>query len=171
MEPALKQRLIGATILISLAVIFVPMLIGEKTPENEVVTIEIPKLPASLESKIIALPEQTEEPLAEVSISSTSGVKISQPSIPQPPVRKAVEGITAWAVQVGSFSDKKNADSLSTKLIKAGFTAFVEQSEGKSGEVYRVRVGPELNKLKAEKIKQALQQDQQLAKALVVQHP
>jgi len=171
MEPALKQRLIGATILISLAVIFVPMLIGEKIPENEVVTIDIPKLPESFESKIIALPEQSEEPMAEVSISSNAAVKITTPSIPKPPVRKAVEGITAWAVQVGSFSNKKNADSLSTKLQKAGFSAFVEQSEGKNGEVFRVRVGPELSKQKAEKIKQTLQQEQQLAKALVVQHP
>ncbi|MEW5056254.1 sporulation-like protein [Cycloclasticus sp. 46_83_sub15_T18] len=171
MEQALKQRLIGAVILISLAVIFVPMLIGGKPGDNEVVSIDIPELPKELESRIIALPEQTMEPLAKVSLSKGQPVKITSPSIAKPPLSNAVEGISAWVVQVGSFSDKKNAKGLSDQLKKAGFTAFVEQSAGKKGEIYRVRVGPELSEKQAGLIKLKLQQEQKLAKALVVQYP
>ena len=119
MEQALKQRLIGAVILISLAVIFVPMLIGGKPGDNEVVSIDIPELPKELESRIIALPEQTMEPLAKVSLSKGQPVKITTPSIAKPPLRNAVEGISAWVVQVGSFSDKKNAKGLSDQDRKS----------------------------------------------------
>ncbi|OUR88704.1 sporulation-like protein, partial [Cycloclasticus sp. 44_32_T64] len=49
MEQPLKQRLIGAIILISLAVIFVPMLIGEKPTDSEIISIEIPEAPKDLE--------------------------------------------------------------------------------------------------------------------------
>jgi len=171
MEQPLKQRLIGAIILISLAVIFVPMLIGQKPTESDIVSIEIPEPPEDLDSRILALPEQETEALAEVSISKEEGVKITKPTIPEPPKAKAVEGITAWVVQVGSFSDQKNADALSARLMKAGFTAFVEESAGKQGEIYRVRVGPELSKEKADTMKVALQKAQKLSNAIVVQYP
>jgi len=174
MEQPLKQRLIGAIILISLAVIFVPMLIGHKPTDSEVISIEIPTAPSDLDSRILSLPGQRTEVLAEVSISKKSGVKItkaSPPSIPKPPAMKTVEGITAWVVQVGSFSDQQNANALSTKLMKAGFTAFVEQSSGKKGDVFRVRVGPELSKEKADTVNVKLQKEHKLPHAIVVQYP
>jgi len=171
MEQALKQRLIGAVILISLAVIFVPMFIGGSVQDDEVISIDIPKPPKELESRIVTLPEQPIEELAEVSISKDKPVKVKQPTIPEAPKQKVVEGISAWVIQVGSFSDQANANGLSDKLKKAGFTAFVEQSSGKTGDVFRVRVGPELSKKQADLIKLKLQKEQKLDSALVVQYP
>tara|TARA_R110002074_G_scaffold170006_1_gene332208 strand:+ start:43016 stop:43531 length:516 start_codon:yes stop_codon:yes gene_type:complete len=171
MEQPLKQRLIGATIIISLAVIFVPMLIGHQPSESDVITIDIPEEPTDLDSKILALPEQENEVLAEVSISKETGVKVSKPAIPKPPEVKAVEGVTAWVVQVGSFSEQKNADNLANKLKIAGYVAFVEQTEGKIGEIYRVRVGPELSKEKADAVATQLQTEEKLPNAIVVQYP
>ncbi|MEO1888356.1 MAG: SPOR domain-containing protein, partial [Cycloclasticus sp.] len=134
MEQPLKQRLIGAIILISLAIIFVPMLIGQKPTESDVISIDIPKAPKDLDSRILALPEQEIEMVAKVTISDKGGVKVIKATIPEPPKMKPVEGITAWVVQVGSFSDQKNADALSDKLKKLGYTAFVEQSAVKQGD-------------------------------------
>ncbi|MFT6625316.1 MAG: DedD protein [Cycloclasticus sp.] len=171
MEQPLKQRLIGATIIISLAVIFVPMLIGHQPTESDVITIDIPEEPSDLDSKILALPEQENEVLAEVSISKETGVKVSKPAIPKPPEVKTVEGVTAWVVQVGSFSEQKNADNLANKLKMAGYVAFVEQTEGKIGEVYRVRVGPELSKEKADAVATQLQTEEKLPNAIVVHYP
>jgi len=174
MEQPLKQRLIGAIILISLAVIFVPMLIGQKPTDSDIISIEIPEPPKDLDSRILSLPEQETETLAEVSISKESGIKVtksSPPAIPKPPTAKRVEGITAWVVQVGSFSGEENANALSTKLMKAGFTAFVEQSSGKKGDVFRVRVGPELSKEKADAINAKLQKEHELPNAIVVKYP
>ena len=47
MEPALKQRVIGAVVLIALAVIFLPMLIKGPAPESGAsnVPLELPKAP------------------------------------------------------------------------------------------------------------------------------
>ena len=174
MEQPLKHRLIGAVILISLAVIFVPMLIGQKPTDTDIITIEIPEAPKDIEPNTPTLAEQEDEVLATVSISKESGVKItelSKPTIPEPPQTKTVEGISAWVVQVGSFSDSKNANALASKLKAAGFTAFVEQSSIKSGDIFRVRVGPELSKEKAEVINTKLQKEQSLPKAIVVQYP
>ncbi len=171
MEQALKQRLIGAVILISLAIIFVPMLIGGDVPDDDIVSIDIPQPPVELESRIVALPEQQPDVLAEVSIAKGEPVKVTKPRIPKAPEQKIVEGISAWVVQVGSFSSQTNANALSDKLKKAGFTAFVEQSAAKGGDVFRVKVGPELSKKQADAIKLKLQQEQKLVSALVVQYP
>ncbi|PHS71990.1 MAG: sporulation-like protein [Cycloclasticus sp.] len=171
MEQPLKQRLIGAVILISLAVIFVPMLIGNKPNSSQPFSIEIPEPPKNIDSRILVLPEQEKEELAEVSISKDAVVEIKKPTIPAPPPKKSVEGLTAWVVQVGSFSDQKNADALSTKLKSAGFSAFVEQMAGKSGDVYRVRIGPELSKEKADAMKLTLHTGHQLKNAIVVKYP
>jgi len=47
MEPALKQRLLGAAVLIALAIIFVPMFLGNTPPKSDsaVQSLEIPALP------------------------------------------------------------------------------------------------------------------------------
>ena len=47
MEPALKQRLVGAAVLVALAVIFLPMLIQGPAPESGVadVPLEAPAAP------------------------------------------------------------------------------------------------------------------------------
>ncbi len=174
MEQPLKQRLIGATIVISLAVIFLPMFIGQKPADTDIITIDIPTEPSEPTPNIQTLPEQKEEIVAKVSISKESGVKISEqgpPTIPSPPEVKTVEGISAWVVQVGSFSDSKNANSLASKLKSAGFTAFVEPSSVKTGDIFRVRVGPELDKEKAEAISVKLQKEQKLSNTIVIQYP
>ena len=171
MEQPLKQRLIGAIILISLAIIFVPMLIGNKPNESQSISIEIPEPPKDIDSLIPTLPEQERDMLAEVSISKDTGVKISKQTILVMPPLKLAEELNAWVVQVGSFSERKNADALSAKLKLAGFTTFVEQIVGDNAEVYRVRVGPELGKEKADAMKSKLQKELKLVKAIVVKYP
>lgn len=171
MEQPLKQRLIGAVILISLAVIFIPMVIGQKPTALEVISIEIPEPPKDLNSKIVALPKQSKEVFAEISISKDTGVVVTKAVIPSPPKVEVVEIIKGWVIQVGSFSDEKNANGLSDKLKKAGFTSFVQKSVGKKSALYRVRVGPELKKDKAESIKDKLQKQLKLTNAIVVKYP
>jgi DedD protein len=59
---------------------------------------------------------------------------------------KAQVGLSAWAVQVGSFANAANAVALRDALRGRGFTAFVERS----GErITRVYVGPEINRQRA----------------------
>jgi len=53
---------------------------------------------------------------------------------PSPPVH-------AFVVQLAAFADDKGANSLATKLKKAGYAAFVEPVHTSRGTLWRVRVG------------------------------
>jgi DedD protein len=55
-----------------------------------------------------------------------------------------------WAVQLGSFGDKNNAEKLATDLRKQGFAAFLSQLSTDSGLLQRVRVGPQKDRESAE---------------------
>lgn len=69
------------------------------------------------------------------------------------------QGLKRWVVQLGSFSKKDNADVLVTKLRAQGFNAYNDsiQVAGK-GTMYRVRIGPELDKKRALAMQKKLQQ-------------
>jgi DedD protein len=54
MEVALKQRLVGASVIIALAVIFIPMLFdNSSTNQNQSISINIPDEPENLQQKVI----------------------------------------------------------------------------------------------------------------------
>ncbi|MFK8011631.1 MAG: SPOR domain-containing protein [Marinicellaceae bacterium] len=54
MELALKQRLVGASVIIALAVIFIPMLFdNSNNSQNQSITINIPNEPEDLKNKVI----------------------------------------------------------------------------------------------------------------------
>lgn len=55
-----------------------------------------------------------------------------------------------WAVQVGSFASRENAEKLTRQLKGKGFAASVSESSGKGGKrLWRVRVGPEADRAAA----------------------
>jgi DedD protein len=64
---------------------------------------------------------------------------------------------TAWMVQAGSFSGEGNARALAEKLRKQNIPAFVETVSGSSGVSYRVRVGPGLNRGRAEQVQKQIE--------------
>ncbi|TDR16842.1 SPOR domain-containing protein [Marinicella litoralis] len=70
----------------------------------------------------------------------------------------ASQGQLGWVIQLGSFSEKSNAIELRNKVSAAGFRGFVDvivNSQGKS--FYRLRVGPLMEKIDAEKTKSEIQ--------------
>ena len=73
-------------------------------------------------------------------------------------------------VQAGSFSKRENAIRLRDKLRTSGYPAFVEKITSKNMSVYRVRIGPEVRRVKAEKIQTEIKTKLNL-KSIVVAHP
>ena len=63
-----------------------------------------------------------------------------------------------WAVQLGSFSNPQNAEKLAADLRAQGFAAFLSQLSTSSGELHRVRVGPQKDREAAEAMAARLQQ-------------
>ncbi len=69
MDLALKQRLVGASVLIALAVIFLPLLFDGSTQEgNQSITIEIPQEPQELTQKVLSIDGNTKTNKAELEI-------------------------------------------------------------------------------------------------------
>jgi DedD protein len=64
-----------------------------------------------------------------------------------------------WAVQLGSFASRANADKLEHRLKSEGFAAFVSQAGAGSSLRYRVRVGPMADRAGAERIIARLRKD------------
>jgi DedD protein len=58
----------------------------------------------------------------------------------------------AWVLQLGSFTDKKNAESLRQKLYKSDVSAYVKRFNLSGRAIYRVIVGPKFDRRSVEKM-------------------
>lgn len=74
-----------------------------------------------------------------------------------------------WAVQLGSFQDKQNANKLITQLRKKGLSAFSKESTLNQKRITRVFVGPTTDTIKAHKMIQQLNKEFQI-KAILVRY-
>ena len=77
--------------------------------------------------------------------------KNSSPKVSHLPIFKK-----AWMVQLGTFSNRKNAFRLRDKLRKDGFDGHTKEVKLKGKTAIRVFTGPFVNKLEATKTKQRL---------------
>ena len=171
-ETPLKQRLVGATVLVALGVIFIPMLLeGGKDDARLTVSMEIPPQPRlEFEDRLetspqtVTVDEQPLQPLKEAIApvkqqhSPPTATKAPSSQSPGPVVKEAPKAEKAvssevtkdaagdnrgqWVVQAGSFSRETNAIVLRDQLKTNGFKAFVENASTGAGSVYRVRIGP-----------------------------
>ncbi len=180
MDRSLKERIIGAVVLVVFAVMVVPVFLDGPSTKTEIITESV-SLPGqngqTRKIQTIVLERDRTEPVpVSVSVSgNTSGadnkpavihVKKDQPvaarSLGTGPVKsepkavgntKLVQAISPtgmWAVQLGSFSNQANADRLAADLRQQGFAAFLSQSQTESGPLHRVRIGPQKNREGAE---------------------
>jgi DedD protein len=186
MERALKERIIGAAVLVVLAVLIVPVFLDGPPQEGEVVTERV-LLPGQemQKTQTVVLDRDRTEPVPSAAqaepepepIESKPAPAASEPepkpvaSKPAPsqseaePVAsklaptesKPTPGMTAaasttgmWAVQLGSFSNKENAEKLAADLRKQGYAAFLSQLQTANGVMHRVRIGPQKDRESAE---------------------
>ena len=201
MHQRLKERLVGAAVLVVIAVIFIPMLLTGPIDSGSITKTNIPDRPTEkFNSKLVPLSDSLkpattvnkddtiiEDPvitdvnkeeradksldktLAQTGSNSNTSV-VSKKSSQEKNVKDKQVGLTAWVVQLGSFSSKVNADKLNLKLRKSGFPAFVEPLEQKKKTVYRVRVGPELLRADADAILKKIKKNMKLD-GIVVSYP
>ena len=84
------------------------------------------------------------------------------------PVRPALT--RGFAVQVGAFRAESDANTLVGRLRGAGFTAFAERINSDAGQLWRVRVGPELDRATADRRRGELKAKMALD-GMIVSHP
>jgi len=153
LDRALKQRLLGAVILAALLVIIVPEWLdgaGHRARYSQ--NIE-------MRDKPVFKPMQEIMPEASTKVTKSDS-KVSRKH----------SSIQAWALQVGSFNEEANALTLKDKLMAKRFPAYVDPLKTPKKTVYRVRIGPELDRSRLEKLKQEVLESEKL-KGMIVNHP
>ena len=175
MNDILKQRLVGALILVALGVVFWPIIFvepGDKAvahqaripPRPEVVTtpIAVPDMAGLRASPERAVPAETEpvEPPAPVIDKPAAAPTVA----PQPVERTRSEapqklaldadGVpVAWILQVASVSSADKADQLRQRLLKMNQKAYVKKVRRGDKNLYRVYIGPKFERAALEKTK------------------
>jgi len=167
MEPALKQRVIGAVVLIALAVIFLPMLIKGPAPESGAsnVPLELPKAPeGDFETRELPLVSPGQAPSggavgmnadanANPDAADTLPTVDTTATTPAPPEQGAMPAATGggnFAVSFGSYASTADADRVVKALQGAQLTAYQESVPGNGRTLHRVRIGPFATQAEAE---------------------
>jgi len=176
---SLKQRLLGASVLVALAVIFLPLLFdGAGQRAKRELDIQIPPPPPVPVSRlhIPQPPLEVEESLPEV-VKIPAKPRQQQPSetpqVVKAPVVKVQPNkadLRSWVLQVGSYKKRENARNVRDKLKKsANYHAFIQEAQSGSGQIYRVRIGPLSSRAKANALRQRLQKKEGV-QAIVLRH-
>ncbi|WP_349999630.1 SPOR domain-containing protein [Stenotrophomonas lacuserhaii] len=151
MDTSLKQRLIGAIVLVALAVIFLPMLVTgpARNSTADSVPLEVPGAPANAQF------ETRELPLAAPA-GGDSGLRGAAP-LQEPAANAAATVDTGpavaagnFAVSFGAYASKADADAVIAHLKGAQLPGFSEAATINGKQAWRVRVGPFVDRAQAE---------------------
>lgn len=155
MDAPMKQRLVGAVVLVALGVIFLPMLVKGPAPDSGVadVSIDIPEPPKSTgATQTIDLP--LEAP-AGAPAGGATGMPAPTPApatAPEPAPDQAGPGAAAgdYVVAFGSYASVTDADKVIAALRDAGLRAYREATTVAGKAAQRVRIGPFVDRAQAE---------------------
>ncbi|WP_313173785.1 SPOR domain-containing protein [Stenotrophomonas sp.] len=158
METPLKQRLIGAIVLVALAVIFLPMLVKGPAPDSGVQDVPLSAPAAPAEGQF----ETRELPL--VAPGAPAGGAVGMPAAqPETGVASAVEppanGLPAataagnYAVNFGAYGSEADADAVIAHLKKSNLPGFRQADTINGRQAWRVRIGPYADRAQAELVR------------------
>jgi DedD protein len=179
MDERLKQRIIGAVVLIVAAVVFLPMLLSgqDETVQVEVEVPEAPLLdrepiapvePAELPPAptVAAMPETLEPAPAPVEpVATPEPAPVVEPApepetvtaAPEPAPEPAPPATGDWVIQLGSFSSAANAEGLSQTLRTQGYNAYTHAVTVQGNAITRVYVGPLASREAANRLRDELE--------------
>jgi cell division septation protein DedD len=161
MDTALKQRLIGAIVLVALAVIFLPMLIKGPAPDSGVsdVPLDVPASPGGeYETRELPLVTPGNAPAGGALGLEGQGAAPAPgtvaPASASATVSAGMQPATAaagdFAVSFGAYATQSDAEAVLARLKQAQLPGFVEPATINGKPAFRVRVGPYLDRAAAE---------------------
>ena len=165
MEPALKQRVVGAAVLVALAVIFLPMLIKGPAPESGVsdVPLKLPDAPqgdGTLQTRELPLVAPGAAPASGVVGLDASDARTddaaeleSNASADASPGTAMMPAATAggdYAVSFGRYANAADADKVVAALRASQLPGYQESTTDAGRTLYRVRIGPYATQADAE---------------------
>lgn len=186
LDSGLKQRIVGALVLLALMVIFLPMLLSRQDDLQRVV-VDAPAMPQApsmpqVELDPVSVPQaqllpdepvpMTESevaaiappPAAAAAVKNTTVAPLAQAKPPvaevtPPASRLDANGLSiSWSIQLASLSSRASAQSLQKTLRGAGYNAYIRNVEGMN----RVFVGPVIERAEADRLRDQLTRQQKL---------
>ena len=174
-----RHRLIGATVLVLLAVIGFPLVFDTKPRELAAdIRIEMPDKDAVRPSQAptpppSVVPAPAPVPDAEIPVEQKAAEVVTKavvppsvmpekpqqsaakeeevPSKPDSGSEKSGDSAPRFIVQVGAFAEESKSKEVRSKLEKAGIKTYTHIAQTKEGKRIRVRVGPFATKEEAQK--------------------
>jgi DedD protein len=186
MNPILKQRLIGALVLLALFVVFRPIIFVSPIEPTTLNPVSMPPPPMintqpiqaaqSPAARISArlpkppsVPEQSEvdqqtsvDAEAEVQLAaraeqlaeaSSLDPPVARTEAPAQPMLDEQQLPVGWVLQVMASQTEVRAGALRDALKDKGYDAFVERADVNGRALYRVQIGPKIERAKLLSIK------------------
>lgn len=149
MEPALKQRLVGAGVLVALAVIFLPMLVQGPAPDSGAsnIPLSVPEAPkGDFETQELPLVEPGATPAGgALGMQGPQGAQTAEEALPvdNGDMYPAASAAGDYAVEFGDFPSVALADAAVASLRASHLPGYREAATNAAGQaVQRVRIGP-----------------------------
>jgi DedD protein len=180
----MKQRLVGALILVCLAILFWPIIFVPGVDEQSSFSVEVPGVPpvdltplpepdnaglragsdaqAQLEAREFAaglkagdVPLETDSLPSREEVVPVPEVEEGRDRLASPPLD--ADGLPiAYALQVATITRADRAEALRDELIAAGYKAYLKSLRREDRRLYRVMVGPRFSRDELEPIKSAI---------------
>jgi cell division septation protein DedD len=168
MDTSLKQRLIGAAVLVALAVIFLPMLVQGPAPDSGAsdVPLSMPATPdTGMETRELPLTGPGDMPSGGATGMPNGGDAAADDAAQSFPAATAGGG---YAVLFGSYASADAAQSVVRALQKARLPGYSEAVQLDGKPAWRVRIGPFASQADAEAARLGASQVRQDVNARVV---
>lgn len=180
-DQTLKTRLVGAVVLLGLAVIVLPLMLDGANEKALLADTRMPPAPDVPDAGVLLAEPPPQLPSAQAEVAQEhqpadpeSG---SAPGIVPPVVLDEVQAdavfppvsepdprlqalANAWDVQVAAVLTVSNAERLREKLVSAGYRVRVR----KVGNLHKVLVGPELRREDIEQVRDRLALDERVGR-------
>ncbi|MFT7246341.1 MAG: DedD protein [Candidatus Azotimanducaceae bacterium] len=149
MDTRLKQRVIGAVVMTTVAIIILPMLLDGSSEDRARVESAIPQ-PPQIDINSLTVEETSQKMLemADVSKAKLPVMKEDTVVLPQDSENFSLNqnGLPiSWSLQLGSFRQEANATRLRQTLREKDYRSYILSGDG-DDELFRVYVGPMVNK-------------------------
>lgn len=132
-----------------------PLPTGEEPASDAIPTPDIPETAVEppADNGSTPVPSATPPVAQETVAAETAPEKPPEQTAPE---ETAGRNLSAWVIQLGSFSSQQNAEGLVRRLQANDFAGYIEPVKSGAQTVFKVRVGPELSRAEAETIQKNL---------------
>lgn len=186
MDNLVKQRLVGALILVALGVVFWPIIFVARDGDTRELRVAVPEAPPV---DLSPLPTPDSAALRRAPQAQAQGAEPgpapelfdSDPHIPEPlpalpatadtqppvglePARETLQAPAidadglpiAYALQVATIGQRERAETLRDELLKAGYKGYLQRLRRDDRTLYRVLVGPRYQRDDLAPVKEAV---------------